>query len=109
MMNIQKMMQQAQEVQVKLQQMQEKMKDVDVEGEAGGGLVKVNMSCASIVKAVSIDPSLMDDKETLEDLLVAAVNNAGVARDEKVQAETQRMMQELGLPEDAAGGGGLPF
>lgn len=109
MMNIQKMMQQAQEVQVKLQQMQEKMKDVVVEGESGGGLVKVSMSCASTVKAISIDSSLMDDKETLEDLLVAAVNNAGAARDEKVQTETQSMMKDLGLPADAAGGGGLPF
>ena len=106
-MNIQKMMQQAQEVQFKLQEMQEKMKDVNVEGEAGGGLVKVTMSCAGIVKGLSVDPSLVDpsDKETMEDLIIAALNNAADARDNKVQSETKAMMSQLGLPEDMAGGG----
>lgn len=106
-MNIQKMMQQAQEVQFKLQEMQEKMKDVTVDAEAGGGLVKVTMSCAGIVKALKVDPSLIDtsDAETMEDLIIAAMNNAGEARDAKVQQETKEMMSGMGLPEDMAGGG----
>lgn len=107
MMNIQKMMQQAQEVQFKLQEMQEKLKDILVSGESGGGLVKVSMTCAGIVKSIDIQPNIIDpsDKETLEDLVIAAVNNAGEARDAKVQGETQKMMKELGLPAGAQ----LPF
>ena len=106
MMNFKDMMQQAQQMQFKLQEMQEKLKDVDVEAEAGGGLVKITMSCAGVVKAIHIDPSLMgDDKETLEDLMVAAMNNANEAKDAKIQEETQGMMEGLGLPPGAQ----LPF
>ena len=108
MLNIQKMMQQAQQVQHKMQELQEKFKDIYVEGEAGGGLVKVEMSCAGIVKAVKIDPSIIDasDAETLEDMVIAAVNNAGAAKDERIQGETKAMMKEAGVPE---GAGNLPF
>ena len=104
-MDIQKMMQQAQDVQFKLQELQEKMKDVNVEGEAGGGLVKVTLSCAGIIKGLDIHPSILvaDEKETTEDLIIAALNNAGEARDRKVQEETQAMMKGMGLPADAAG------
>jgi hypothetical protein len=112
MIDIQKMMQQAQDVQFKLQEMQEKLKDVNVEGESGGGLVKVTMSCAGIVKALHVEPSLIDpeDKETMEDLVIAALNNASENRDAKVQSETKAMMAQLGLPEEMASGGlgGLP-
>lgn len=104
-MDIQKMMQQAQDVQFKLQELQEKMKDVNVEGESGGGLVKVTLSCAGIIKSLDIHPSILtaDEKETTEDLIIAALNNAGDARDRKVQEETQTMMKSMGLPADAAG------
>tara|TARA_B100001989_G_scaffold251218_1_gene229937 strand:+ start:2187 stop:2507 length:321 start_codon:yes stop_codon:yes gene_type:complete len=106
MMNFQKMMKQAQEMQFKLQEVQEKLKDIEVEGEAGGGLVKVTMTCAGKVTHVNIDDSLMEsDKETLEDLIAAAVNTANEAKDEKVQDETRSMMVELGLPADT----NLPF
>src|SRR5688572_15340231 len=107
MMNIQKMMQQAQEVQFKLQEMQEKLKDIVVHGESGGGLVKVAMTCAGVVQSIDIQPSIIDpaDKETMEDLIVAAINNAGENRDRKVQEETQKMMTQLGLPPGAQ----LPF
>lgn len=108
MIDIQKMMQQAQEAQTKLQEMQEKLKDIIVEGESGGGLVKVSMTCAGIVKSLEIQPNLIDpnDKETLEDLIVAAINTAGEARDSKVQEETKSMMSDMGLPQD---GSGMPF
>lgn len=107
MLNIQKMMKQAQEMQSRMQEVQEKLKDIDIEAEAGGGLVKVVMSCAGIVKSVLIDDSLIgSDKETLEDLIVAAMNNANDTKDEKIKQETMSMMEAMGLP---AGGAGLPF
>lgn len=107
MINFKDMMQQAQQMQFKLQEMQEKLKDVDVEAEAGGGVVRVLMSCAGEVRGLKIDPSLINpaDKETLEDLIVAAMNNANVAKDEKIKEETQSMMEGMGLPP----GTKLPF
>ena len=112
MMNFQKMMKQAQEMQFKLQEVQEKLTDIEIEAEAGGGLVKVIMTCAGKVTKIDIDESLMNsDKETLEDLVIAAINNANEAKEERIKNETQAMMKSLGLPEDMAGGagGGLPF
>lgn len=99
MINIQKMMQQAKLVQEKLEEVQEKLKDIDVSGESGGGLVKIVMSCASIVRSVSIDPSLLTpgNKEMLEDLIVAAVNNAGENKDVRVKEETGKITQSLGI------------
>lgn len=105
MFNVQKMMQQAQQVQFKMQELQEKMKDIDVTGEAGGGLVKVLMSCDGRVKSIDIDPAAGEDKETMEDLVVAAVNNATENKEAKVQEETKALMGEMGLPEDSK----LPF
>lgn len=107
MFNMQKMMQQAQQVQFKLQELQEKFKDIYVEGEAGGGLVKVTMSCSGVIKSIDIDPSIVDpsDKETLEDMVTAAINNASDVKETTVQTETQAMMQSMGLPADAAKGG----
>jgi len=101
MINFQKMMQQAQEMQFKLQEMQAKLADSTVESESGGGMVKVVMACSGVVKSIKIDPSLIspDDAETLEDLIAAAVNNANAAKDDKIKAETQAMMKEMGLPE----------
>lgn len=102
MMNIQKMMQQAQEMQFKMQEAQEKFKEVIVEGQSGGGLVKVTMSCVGEVKSLDIDPSLLnaDGKEEAEDLIIAAVNNAAEAKDQRIADETRRMMEAMGLPGD---------
>lgn len=107
MFNIQKMMQQAQQMQVKMQELQEKFGDVEVEGNAGGGLVKVNMTCRGEIVGLDIDQSLITagDKETLEDLVIAAINHANEAKDERVKGETQAMMQSMGLPAGAQ----LPF
>ncbi|HOO81300.1 MAG TPA: YbaB/EbfC family nucleoid-associated protein [Alphaproteobacteria bacterium] len=106
-MNFKDMMQQAQQMQFKLEELQEKMKDIEVEGEAGGGMVKVTMSCGGEVRAIAIDSSVInvDDKETLEDLIVAAMNNANDAKDERIKTETTGMMEGLGLP----AGTKLPF
>lgn len=99
MMNFKNMMQQAQQMQFKLAEMQEKLKDIDVEGEAGG-MIKVTMSCAGVVRGVDINPSVVsaDDKETLEDLIVAAMNNAHDAKEARIQEETKGMMEDMGLP-----------
>lgn len=105
MMNFQKMMEQAQQMQFKLQEMQEKLADIEVEGEAGGGLVKAVMTCKGELKSLDIDASVWEDKEMAEDLIVAAVNNANVNKEEKIKSETQGMMKQMGLPE----GTNMPF
>ncbi|MCC6597876.1 MAG: YbaB/EbfC family nucleoid-associated protein [Alphaproteobacteria bacterium] len=107
MLNIKDMMQRAQQMQFKLQEVQEKLKDINVEGEAGGGLVKTVLSCAGIVQNITLDPSVINpaERETLEDLIVAALNNANTAKEERIKQETQGMMDQLGLPKDTK----LPF
>ncbi len=115
MMNIQKMMKQAQEVQMTLQEIQEKLKDIEIESESGGGLVKVKMACGGNLSRIEIDESLMaSDKETLEDLIVAAINTANATKDERIKEETRKALKDLGLPEGIAGsmgdsGSGFPF
>jgi nucleoid-associated protein EbfC len=100
MINIQKMMQQAQAMQQKLAELQEKFKDIHVNGEAGGGLVKVVMNCSGDLLSVDIDPSVIkpEEKETLEDMVVAAVRAAAAVKDKRIEAESAKMVQELGLP-----------
>lgn len=100
-------MQQAQKVQQRLEEIQEKIKDIDVQGESGGGMVKVVMSCSTVIRSVTIDPSLLNtqSKEMLEDLVAAAINNAVKTKDARVQEETRSMLEDLGLPEGAK----LPF
>ncbi|RUO26196.1 YbaB/EbfC family nucleoid-associated protein [Aliidiomarina minuta] len=95
------MMKQAQQMQEKMQKMQEELANMEVVGEAGAGMVKVTMYGNHNVKRVEIDPSLLsddDDKEMLEDLIAAAMNDA-VRRVEETNKE-----QMSGL----AGGMGLP-
>lgn len=77
-MNLQKMMQQAQAMQAKMADIQNKLEALEVEGQSGGGMVKVLVTGKGIAKKVTIDESLMDksDKEVLEDLIVAAFNDA---------------------------------
>ncbi len=100
-MNFQQMMKQAQEMQQKIQEMQEKLNDIEIEGESGGGLVKVVMACSGRVVRIDIDDSLIGgDKETLEDLIIAAVNKANETKDRKIKDETKGMMEGLGLPAD---------
>jgi DNA-binding YbaB/EbfC family protein len=71
------LMKQAQQMQDNLKKAQEQLASIDVEGQSGAGLVKVVVSCRNEVKRVTIDPSVMgDDKEMLEDLVTAAMNDA---------------------------------
>ena len=93
------LMKQAQQMQENMQKMQEKLAAIEVEGQAGAGLVKVTMTCRHDVKRISIDDSLLsDDKEMLEDLVAAAVNDAV----RKVEATSQEKMAGetagMGLP-----------
>lgn len=110
-MNIAKMMQQAKAMQEKMQTMEAKMSDMIVEGASGGGLVKITMTCKGKCRGLSIDPSLVkiEEKEVLEDLIMAAINDGRTKGDAMVADETQKMMSDLGLPPGALGGGGLPF
>ncbi|MDD2663757.1 MAG: YbaB/EbfC family nucleoid-associated protein [Dechloromonas sp.] len=70
------LMKQAQAMQDNMKKAQEQLAQMEVEGQSGAGMVKVLMTCAHEVRRVSIDPSVMDDREMLEDLLAAAVNDA---------------------------------
>jgi len=93
------LMRQAQQMQENMRKMQEELGKVEVEGQSGAGLVKVIMTCKHDVKRVSIDPSLLaDDKDMLEDLVAAAVNDAA----RKVESTTQERMAGF------SGGMGLP-
>ncbi|MDH3688655.1 MAG: YbaB/EbfC family nucleoid-associated protein [Gammaproteobacteria bacterium] len=86
------LMKQAQEMQENLRKAQEELASVEVNGQSGGGLVKVVMTCRHDLKRVEIDDSLMqDDKEVLEDLVAAAVNDAV----RKVEKATQEKMSGL--------------
>lgn len=93
------LMKQAQLMQQNMQKAQAELATVEVEGQAGSGLVKVTMTCAHEVRRVSLDDSVLsDDKEMLEDLIVLAVNDAL----KKVEAASQQRMSGftsgLGLP-----------
>ena len=93
------LMKQAQQMQDNMKKMQEQLGTIEVEGQSGAGLVKVTMTCKHDVKRISIDPSLLaDDKDMLEDLVAAAVNDAV----RKVETTTQEKMSGftagMGLP-----------
>lgn len=80
------LMKQAQQMQENMKKAQDQLAQQEVEGQAGGGMVKVLMTCAHDVRRVTIDPSAMDDKEMLEDLIAAAMNDA-VRRGEELTKE----------------------
>ena len=93
------LMRQAQQMQENMRKLQEELALVEVEGQSGAGMVKVTMTCRHDVKRVSIDPSLLgDDKEMLEDLLAAAVNDAARKVEVAVQEKMGALTGGLGLP-----------
>lgn len=99
-MNIGQMMRQVQDMQTKMTQMQERMGDVEVTGQAGGGMVSAIMNGKGEMKKIKLDAKLIDpaEVEMLEDLIVAAVNDAKNKTDAQVAAETEKMMGGLKLP-----------
>lgn len=97
--NMAKLMQQAQKMQEQMQKAQEELKHLEIEGESGAGMVKITMTGKYDVKRVEIDPSLMsEDKEMLEDLLAAAVNDAVRRVEEKSQSNMSNLTAGLNLP-----------
>ena len=93
------LMKQAQQMQENMKKVQEELARIDVEGQAGAGLVKVAMSCKHQVKKVSIDPSLIgEDKDMLEDLVMAAINDAVQKVEATVQAKMAGFTQGMNLP-----------
>ncbi|MBV6656133.1 MAG: YbaB/EbfC family nucleoid-associated protein [Devosiaceae bacterium] len=99
-MDIMKMMKQAQSMQEKMTEMQAELADVTVEGTAGGGMVTVTLTGKHDLKGVKIDPTLLapDEVEILEDLLVAAHNDAKAKAEAMLAEKTSSMMQGMGLP-----------
>ena len=94
------LMKQAQAMQENMRKAQEELAGIEVTGNSGGGMVKITMTCRHDVKKVDIDPGMLteDDKEVLEDLVAAAVNDAV----RKVEQVTQEKMSGL------AGGMNIP-
>ncbi|MCB1915051.1 MAG: YbaB/EbfC family nucleoid-associated protein [Rhodocyclaceae bacterium] len=99
------LMKQAQQMQENMKKMQEQLGSIEVEGESGAGMVKVVMTCKYDVRRISIDPSVMDDKEMLEDLVAAAVNNAV----RRVETTTQEKMAGFTAGLNLPPGMKLPF
>lgn len=90
------MMEQLQSMKEKMDEAKEKLDTIIVEGEAGGGAIKVKVSANRIVKNVSIDPMLFDsDKEEIEDLLAIALNRALAKAEEVQQLEMQNSAKSL--------------
>jgi nucleoid-associated protein EbfC len=97
--NIGQMMKQAQMMQENMRRMQEQLGTLEVEGQSGSGMVKVTMTCKHEVRRVSIDPSLIgNDREMLEDLLVAAMNDAARKVEATVQEKMSSLTAGMGLP-----------
>ena len=102
-----KMMKTAQDMQSKMAQLQEDLKAMEVTGESGAGLVKATASAKGELRGLDIDPSIFnsDDKEVVEDLILAAIKAAQSKASEAQQAEMVKLSESLGLPKDMK----LPF
>ena len=93
------LMKQAQQMQENMKKMQEQLASTEVEGQSGAGLVKVVMTCRHDVKRITIDESVLkDDKEMLEDLIAAAVNDAVRRVESTVQEKMAGVTAGLPLP-----------
>lgn len=106
-MNIAGMMKKAQEMQKKMQEMQDKLADITEEGSAGADMVKITVNGKHDIKSINIAPDLIvpEDKEMLEDLIVAAYNDAKQKVEARNAAEMEKLTGGMGLP----GGMKLPF
>ena len=97
------LMKQAQQMQANMKKAQEELATIEVEGQSGSGMVKVIMTCAHEVRRVALDPSVMDDKEMLEDLIVAALQDAN----RKAEETSKKRMS--GFTASLPPGMSLPF
>ncbi|TVP74211.1 MAG: YbaB/EbfC family nucleoid-associated protein [Rhodobacteraceae bacterium] len=102
-----KMMKAAQDMQTKMAQLQEDLKAIKVVGESGAGLVKATATAKGELTALDIDPSIFnsDDKEVVEDLILAAIKDAQAKAEERSREEMGKMTESMGLPRDM----NLPF
>ena len=100
MVNIGNMMKQAQQLQKKMTEAQEKLSSIEVEGSSGGGMVKVISTAKGEIKRISIDDSLMkqEEKEITEDLIVAAINDAKQKGEIAAQEEMKSVTGGIPLP-----------
>jgi DNA-binding YbaB/EbfC family protein len=107
MKNFGQMMKQAQEMQAKMAEMQEGLEALEISGAAGGGLVSVTLNGKGEMRAIKIDPSLVqaDEIEVLEDLVTAAFNDAKIKVEAHMQEEMAKLTGGLNLPP----GMNLPF
>jgi len=95
-----KMMKAAQEMQEKMAAMQAELESITVTGESGAGLVKATATAKGVLTGLDIDPSIFnpDEKEVVEDLILAAIRDAQQKAAAKSQAEMSRLTEGLGLP-----------
>ena len=102
-----KMMKQAQEMQAKVTELQQELETMTVTGESGAGLVKATATAKGELKALDIDPSIFngDDKEVVEDLILAAIKDAQTKATDRAQSEMSKLTEGMGLPADMK----LPF
>jgi DNA-binding YbaB/EbfC family protein len=106
MKGLSQLMKQAQEMQANMEKVQEELAATEVQGQAGGGMVEVVVTCKYEVRRVTIEPELMkDDKDMLEDLIAAAFNDANRKVEQTVQEKMSSVAGGLNLP----GGMKLPF
>lgn len=99
-MNFQKFMKQAQDMQTKFQEMQSRLEEEETEGASGGGMVKMVLNGKGVIKKIAIDPELMkpEEKEVLEDLLIAAFSDAKAKADNNANEQMGKLAGGLGLP-----------
>ncbi|MFT6451251.1 MAG: DNA-binding YbaB/EbfC family protein [Halocynthiibacter sp.] len=97
-----KMMKAAKDMQSKMEEMQADLANLTVVGESGAGLVKATATAKGELTALDIDPSIFnpDEKEVVEDLILAAIKDAQAKAAEKSQSEMAKMTEGLGLPAD---------
>ena len=100
MANIAQMMQKAQKFKQQMQEMQARVQAMDIHGSAGAGLVTCTVSGKFEVKMLKVDPSLIkaDDADVMEDLIIAALNDARLKAEQTMSDETQKLMKDMGLP-----------
>lgn len=102
-----KMMKAAQDMQTKMAALQEELTSITVTGESGAGMVSATATAKGELTGLSIDPSIFnaDDKEMVEDLILAAIKDAQGKAQERTQEEMQKLQESMGLPADMK----LPF
>ena len=98
MANIGNMMKQAQQMQEKMQEVRKQLADLEITGEAGGGMVQITLNGHGEMKKITLSPEAVDDLEILEDLIIAAHNNAKSKMENTVSQETQKAFGGLNLP-----------